>query len=440
MAANFEIALFTLANFLPCLALEIFGFRRSLRFRWAWMGLLLGLLCGFQVCLGLFAAPKLSPGFFSCMSMALGGLFFVLTARDQLGKKLFMHFMIANDTNLAVTATECILAFFLPDQAARPYSWAYSAILLGMQLGILSPMFFYVRKVYAQSQDQKRQFQAWNYLWLIPFTFYAIWFCLVRFGPENLGTQTHSLQFLLVTLMLCLGGIIVYGLVAQLIQEHVQNVELREREYRLSMQQAQYEHLQERIYEARKAHHDLRHHIHLASAYLNDGKLEELRTYLHKFSENIPDDTRISYCEHYAANALLSYFAWQAQSSGITCDISVDLPQDVGIPDEALTVVLGNLMENAIAACREERLMPEPKITVRGKRDETAVFFRIANTCTHRLRRDSNGQYLSAKSSGLGLSSVRDIAEQYEGMMEAVHSRGMFTVSIMLTIPEDEIL
>ncbi len=441
MTQQFELAFYILVYFLPYLLLELLAFRRSLRFSVSVTAGMVTVLSLLQVLLALLTASAHTPGILSFAATVFSGLFFLVAVKDVLGKKLFLLFMIASNGNVAITAAECFLVVFLPEQIVPPYSWIYSSVLLGMELMILCPIGLYVRKNYARSADPKRQFRAWNYLWVIPCMFYTIWFCLFRFGPESLGIRTHGVLFFGVTLMLCLGGIFVYGMVSQLIQEHVQNAELQEKEFRLSMQQAQYEHLQERIYEARKAKHDLHHHIHLASAYLNDGKLEELKTYLHKFSETIPDDTRISYCDHYAANALLMYFDWQTKVSGVQYSVSVDLPADVGLPDEVLTVVLGNLLENALTACREELGVPPPRISVRGKSDDGAVFFQIANTCTRKRKRDSFGQYPSTKSGGLGLglSSVKDIAEQYDGLMEITQSGGLFTVSIMLTVPEDQL-
>ncbi len=239
--------------------------------------------------------------------------------------------------------------------------------------------------------------------------------------------------------MLCLGTIFVYMMVSRLIREHRQNQQLREKEYMLTMQQNQYMHLQDRIEEARRAKHDLRHHLHLISAYLNDGKTEELRAYLQEYSASIPDDSRISYCDHYAANALLMYFASQAENFGIRWEVSVDLPLFVGIPDNILTVVLGNLLENAIAACKKEA--DSPRIRIYGRTDDSAVFFKISNTCTQRLKKSPSGQYPSttAGGQGIGLRSVQNIAEAYDGIMETNQTDGVFTVSVMLTIPDEPV-
>ena len=75
------------------------------------------------------------------------------------------------------------------------------------------------------------------------------------------------------------------------------------------MQTMQYENLQEKITEARRAKHDVRHHIMLMQGYINDGELDAFSEYLERYNESLPDDSLIQFCENTAANAVLLYFA-----------------------------------------------------------------------------------------------------------------------------------
>ena len=55
------------------------------------------------------------------------------------------------------------------------------------------------------------------------------------------------------------------------------------------------------------------------------------------------------------------------------------------------------------------------------------------------MRQNKQGKYLSTKEtgSGLGLTSVRNIVERYNGSIAIDHNDGMFRVSIMLNFPLD---
>lgn len=83
------------------------------------------------------------------------------------------------------------------------------------------------------------------------------------------------------------GAILIYYVVTRLILEQNKTLELREKNHQLTMQAMQYENLQEKISDARRAKHDVRHHIALLQEYLNNGELDALREYLNRYNESL---------------------------------------------------------------------------------------------------------------------------------------------------------
>jgi sensor histidine kinase regulating citrate/malate metabolism len=89
-------------------------------------------------------------------------------------------------------------------------------------------------------------------------------------------------------------------------------------------------------------------------------------------------------------------------------------------------------LENAIEACQE---VSGPKtITVRGKADLGAVFFEVTNPYNGKINRGKNGQLLSTKEDGrgLGLASVKQIAQSFGGLLELEPRGDVFRASILL--------
>ena len=72
-------------------------------------------------------------------------------------------------------------------------------------------------------------------------------------------------------------------------------------------------HIFRKITDARRAKHDVRHHIALIQEYLTEGKLDVLHDYLNEYSKSLPDNSLVRFCENTAANAILLYFAQQAK-------------------------------------------------------------------------------------------------------------------------------
>ncbi len=225
----------------------------------------------------------------------------------------------------------------------------------------------------------------------------------------------------------------IYHMVTRLILTIDANAALSEQNHALTMQKLQYENLQERIAKARQVKH-VRHHIITLTAMLNDGKYDEAKEYLEEYGRSMPDDLNIRFCENYTVNALLLFFAQQAKNSKIDFDVTVSVPESIGIQDSALSVLLGNLLENAIDA-NESVPAGKRRVTMRSACDARAILFRISNPYDGKLRQSKDGLYMSTKHEGrgIGLASARGIVARNGGRLEISHTENEFTVTVMLT-------
>ncbi len=272
----------------------------------------------------------------------------------------------------------------------------------------------------------------WRYLWLIPATFYVMWYYAFYGNVSNtsleIALRPKNTLFLFIVNV---GAILIYYVVTRLILEQNRTLELKERNHLLTMQAMQYENLQERITEARRAKHDVRHHIWLMQEYLKAGDYAALQEYLDQYGMSLPDDSLVRFCENPAANAVLLYFAQQAKNSHIDYIVKTAIPKELGIPDTDVSVLLGNLLENALDACREEP-GEEKKIVVRAGTDSGSLCITVDNTYTGTPRYTNDGELVSTKHRGVGLGtrSVRSIAEHYGGLCRFEAQEGMFYASV----------
>ena len=132
-------------------------------------------------------------------------------------------------------------------------------------------------------------------------------------------------------------------MVVYLIRTVDENVALSEKNHVLAMQNLQFQKLQNKVMEARQAKHDIRHHITLMQSYVKNQEYDKLECYLNHYQQSLPDDSTIMYCENQGINILLHYFAQQAQSKGIVFSVHTHVPENLRIPENDLSVLLGNL-------------------------------------------------------------------------------------------------
>ncbi len=431
MTRALELTVYAVLRILPYLLLMYYVFRNHFRFpKWviaATMAAITALrcVCGF---VPYWDADKMNdpnPG------ILIFAVLTVVLVKGHWGKGLFTMLMLANVSAFAVTAAKYLEGLFFSGYVLELHRWTNSLTLLLVEAAVLLPLFFYIKNFYMKALRQTISMRSWSLLWLVPFTFYTVWYRNSFFASENHELLSLDLKYVFFAFLVNGGGMLIYTLVARLINEHAENDRLREREMQILIKQKQFETLQERIDEARAAKHDMRQHLHMISAYLEDEKYGELKAYINRFRKTVPENITISYCAHYGIDALLQYFAGLARENGIAFSARMELPAKIGIPDDVLAVLMGNLLENAVEACAKEA---KPVISIRSQMQGNAVFFKIVNTFTGKAKKSPDGLYLSSKHEGrgIGLRSVRGIVEDYKGILKITQEDGLFTVSVLV--------
>ena len=432
-----EICVYSLLNFLPFVALAIYPFRSRLRFSKRVTVLLIVLVTFAQMGLGLWATffSGGKTALASAVSTVLYAVFYFIAVKVHFGKAIFTLLMISNTANFAVAASKCIEGVFFPYLAVQSYRWSFSLIMFFVLAIVWIPLFVYTKKVYTPAVEKEPTGIEWRYLWLVPATFYLIWYyMLYNNGKSSLETalDVGNAVFLF---FINVGACLVYYIIAKLINEQEKNIKLSENNHRLAMQNLQYENLQEKITDARRAKHDVRHHISLMQEYMRDHKYDELEKYLNSYQQSLPDDTLISFCENKAVNAVMLYFAQMAKNADIDYDVKAVIPEKISVDETDLSVLFGNLIENAIDACKAEN-SDDRRIVIRVATDEYTLCLGIDNTFTGNVKKDINGVLFSSKhiGFGLGVESVKSITEKYGGTYRSEITDGMFMSSVMLNL------
>lgn len=444
-----EVCLYSLLNFVPFMGLALYPFQNRLRFSkkvTAGMILVLTLL---QLFLGNLAAfgKEGNGAFLSALSSLIYAIFYLTAVKMPVGKTLFTLLMISNLANFLVVSSKCIEGQIFPELARQSYRWSYSLIFFLVQLVFWLPLFIYIKQIYTPAVEKEPSGREWSYLWLIPGTFYLIWYDTI-YANENLSSLEIALRpkNAICLFFINAGACLIYYIVSELVLEQRKTLELQQKNYQLSMQAFQYDNLQNKITEARRARHDVRHHISLLQKYMQEQDYEALAEYLQQYQKSIPDDVPISYCENVAVNAVLLYFAQVAKNEEIEYEVRVSLPKETGMEDADLSVLFGNLLENALDACEAERKnlwekqktqsgtsVQEMKVIINASQKGQALCVTVDNTFTGKLRKDREGRLISTKhrGNGMGTESVKAIAEKYHGVCQFEVVNGMFCASFM---------
>lgn len=191
----------------------------------------------------------------------------------------------------------------------------------------------------------------------------------------------------------------------------------------------------------RELWHDLKNHISVLEILAKEGKISEMTDYLNSFKQDveirmIPTRTGCT-----AVDALLSDKLCHARRREIEVFVQVCSLSEMSMPAVDLCAVLGNLLDNAIEACKAceacDGHSGKSRIALRLKEQEDFYYLTVTNTALEPIREGEG--FVSGKKGkengvghGLGLRSVERIAHQYGGFVATDYQEGEFKVVVRL--------
>jgi len=367
-------------------------------------------------------------------------VFMCIAIKDNIGKLMFIFFMLYTVGGLVSIAGKFIEIQIWPVQAYYAYYWTATIGLLLAILLILVPFGLAIYYDACAIMGKEGESAVWRYCWLIPATFYLFWL-QGMYGKDETALEVSSkLSNILYMLAINASAYLIYHMVMRMIIDHNHLLQARAENQALTVQVTQFKDLRERIEDARRTRHDLRHHVAVLQNIAESGDKEALLKYIDEFRKGHRLDEPIVYCENATASTVLSYFAHMAADENIVCDFRFNMPAEVGIDKSDLAVMLGNLLENAVQACKRQTFGAR-RIKLRGGLQEGGMIaFIIDNTTDVEPKLGETGLLRSTKHEGYGIGtdSVRSIAERYGGMVEYNYEPGMFHASVMLYATEVE--
>ena len=434
-----ETILYSLVNLMPYLILSLYPFRNSYRFSKVVIKIIVLIIALIQIALGMWAAffPDTPTFIKSFLSTGIYIIFYFITIKNNIGKLVFTLLMLSNISNLVVIISKCAEGILFPEMALQKYRCTFTLIMIVFQIILLTPIFIYFKKIYVPAIRGGVVQNIWRYMWIIPLTFYTLW-CYIIYNSSQTALEIALIPKNAIFLLIVnIGAFIVYNAVILLSAEQQQNLELKTQNHMLELQTLEYGNLTSRLSEARRINHDVRHNVILMNEYLKSKKYKELGELFTQYLNSISDNITLTYCSHYSLNLIITYFSQLAAQDNIDFQCDMRIADKLEMSESDLSVLVGNLLENAVEACRRIK-DGERKISLRGKvENENILLITVDNTYYDEPKSIiSGGVYLSSKHSGfgIGVESVKNIVCKYNGQYKFETKDGFFMASVMMVI------
>ena len=376
---------------------------------------------------------------FSCL-LILCPVWYFYAVKGVWQKKAFVFLFAMTSAMFITSIANCILNA-LPNKENRLPADGYT-IMSSLAACVLAvPLLCLFLKFFYMPVEQSMSAKESGYL-CIPLAVLMVILAVVFSFMDYVDIITNPATFLLY-LGLLLSVMVLYGVIFRMYrlsyERYTSNEKYLETRRQINIRDEQYRRICENIDSVRRQRHDLRHHMLLLSDFLENGDTEKAREYLRQYLEYSKSLKITKYCDNPVVNMLVSHYGEIAKERGVDFSARIQIPAKLPIHDIDLSVLLGNLLENAVDASQwapETKRVIKLNMILSGKMIAITVdngFDGIIKQCGEK--------YLSTKSEhrGLGLSSLADIAEKYGGGTEFRHEENMFYSSIMLCIRQPRI-
>lgn len=365
----------------------------------------------------------MSVAFFTCTLPSM--LLFFLMSRYRDGRFFFLF---------CLTDTVCFWLLQLTNFLDRLAGETYVVLLISRLVFFpLAECFFwrYLRRPYLELQ--RKLDRGWWLFAVIGLTYYLL--IMVTAVPVDAPMPDAAgllCVFLVMVLMPLTYMAILHSLWRQM--RMYENVRLME------AQRQDYDALCQKMEVGRIYRHDMRHHLAALEGLIQQGNSGGALQYVRSLSGNLEEIMEPARCANAAVNAVLTAYIVQASNADCTVETELCVPEKLPFEETDICVILANALENAIRACEE--LPPEQRrIKLKIELTENQrLMISAENPCPRPVVFGPDGlpDIPKREGHGLGLPSVRRVAEKYGGLFRCQWEQERFFLRTVLMPPVNQ--
>lgn len=212
---------------------------------------------------------------------------------------------------------------------------------------------------------------------------------------------------------------------------------MRKKTY-LKLMEYQSEQSERHLNEVRSIHremrgykHDFHHHLQTILGQLEAGQTARAISYIRDLDYQLMHVDTLLKTGNVSLDAILSAKIGQAKAENIAVTVKACVPDSLTLTDVELSILVGNLLDNAIEACRQAADAPFIRIymSIKGK----MLYFSMLNSAGKKETK-TKGLFLSRKKEGhgLGLRRAEAILKAHGGWFKCNSEDGAFTSEFLV--------
>ena len=182
--------------------------------------------------------------------------------------------------------------------------------------------------------------------------------------------------------------------------------------------------------QSRLLKHDMKNHTLVILSYLEEGRLEEAKTY----TSDILDKMNKMYTYVNVGNTLLNYIInnklSKAKEMGVEIKAEIENLAFSYMDSVDFSALLNNLLDNAIEAAQNSKVKKLEVVIAKQKGYDVIT---VKNTIDASVL-ENNPDFVTTKQEeghGFGMKQILNITDKYEGMLDTYEKNGFFIIGVM---------
>ena len=201
--------------------------------------------------------------------------------------------------------------------------------------------------------------------------------------------------------------------------------ELRETRHAMELEQSHYREVEKRREELTKIRHDFNNQLAVISQLISTGEENSAQDMINTLSKEIIETKENPYCNIPVINAILIEKTKTCEDLGITLVVDLSLPTTLSVEQMHLCSIFGNLLDNAINACKQQKHTDKPTIQLSSMVDGDYLFIKAVNPSEEPPKTPMPGR-------GYGKRILTDLSARYGGDYRTEYNDGVFTAVVSL--------
>mgnify|MGYP004617388281 FL=1 len=181
--------------------------------------------------------------------------------------------------------------------------------------------------------------------------------------------------------------------------------------------------------------HDYHNHIQVLKAHMEMKDYEEASCYLDMLNHDLSTVDTVIKTGNVMVDAILNSKLSMMKEKNIHIDVTAIVPSEVPFSGIDLSVLIGNLLDNAMEACVKQENEDNRFIRIYIDIVKKQLYIAITNSMDGRAKK-AGMKYLSSKGGihGFGLLRIDGIVRKYGGFINRQNEEGVFATEVMLPI------